>query len=72
MSDRGMGDACVAVPITFVFPALLPCEPSLSAPLAWHALAEVSQGWTTCKKYLASLPQSDFFVFVAMMFLATA
>lgn len=71
MSER-VGVVCVAEPRLSLFPDLMPFETCLFAPSQRRAKGQVDQVWAMCKKYLASLPQFEFFVFVSMMMLASA
>ncbi len=72
VNGYGVGVMCVAVSRRSVFPDLMPFDASVFARSQRDAMGKVDRVMASCKKYLASLPQFDFFVLVSMMMLASA
>lgn len=61
---------CVVPKSVSVFPVLMPCSIEVVSPLQRRAKLALAKFGASCKVVLASLPQSDCFVFAAMILLA--
>ena len=73
-SNDGLGLSVdfVAVKRRSVFPDLLPFETKVFLPSQRRVKQAQAKFGASCRGYLSSLPQIDFYVLVAMVVLATA
>lgn len=72
LSTRGVTVVCVAVKSRPMFPELASFEEEVVRSSNKLASVLLKSGSAACSKFFSSLPQFELFVFVAMMFLATA